>query len=69
MAKGAKTFATMDSHFAQPHENFSLCSVLITENVQSMDQKEWLCFIVWNANSPSSDAICLHSLVVVSLVK
>jgi hypothetical protein len=31
--------------------------------------KGMLCFIVWNANSPSSAAICLHSSVIVSLVK
>jgi hypothetical protein len=54
MAKQAKTFTTMDSHFVQPHENFSPCNLLITEHVQPTDQKEWLCFIVCNANSPSS---------------
>jgi hypothetical protein len=51
MAKGAKTFTTMDSHFVWPHENFSSCNLLITEDLQSMDQKEWMCFIVWNAQS------------------
>jgi hypothetical protein len=54
MAKWAKTFAIMDLHFVGPHEHFSLCSLLVTEDVQAMDQKEWLCFIVWNANSPAS---------------
>jgi hypothetical protein len=34
-----------------------------------MDQKEWLCFTVWNANGPSSAAICLHLSVTVSLVE
>jgi hypothetical protein len=34
-----------------------------------MDLKEWLCFIVWNTNSPPSAAICLHSSVIVPLVK
>jgi hypothetical protein len=69
MVKGAKTFTTKDSHFVRPHENISSCSLLVTENVQSMDQKEWLCLIVWNANSPSLAAICLRSLVIVSMVK
>jgi hypothetical protein len=68
MAKGAKTFTTMDSHFVRPHEIIFSCNLLITKDVQSMDGKEWLCFIVWNADSPS-DAICLHSSVIVSLVK
>jgi hypothetical protein len=54
MVKGAKTFTTVDSHFVRAHENFSSCNLLITEDVQSMGRKEWLCFIVWNANSPSS---------------
>jgi hypothetical protein len=66
MAKGAKTFTTIDSHFVRPHENFSSCNLLITENVQSMDRKEW--FIVWNASSPSA-AICLHSSVIVFVGK
>jgi hypothetical protein len=65
MAKEAKTFTTMDSHIVRPLENFSSCKLPITEDVQSMDRKEWLCFIVWNANSPSSPAICLHSSVIV----
>jgi hypothetical protein len=69
MVESAKKFTTMDSHFVWPHKNFSSCNLLTTEDVQSMDRKEWLCFIVWNANSPSSAAICLHSSVVVSLVK
>jgi hypothetical protein len=69
MAKGAKTFTTMGSLFIRPHENFSSCSLLITEDVQSMDRKEWLCFIVCNANSPSPAAICLDSSVTVSFVK
>jgi hypothetical protein len=69
MAERAETFTTKDSHFVRPHENFSSCNLLITEDVQSMDRKEWLCFIVWNANSPSSGAICLHSSVTVSFVK
>jgi hypothetical protein len=68
MAKMAKTFITMDSHFVRPHENFSLCKLLIIEDVQSMDREEWLCLTVCNANSPSSAAICLHSSVIVSLV-
>jgi hypothetical protein len=59
----------MDSHFVRLHENFSSCNPLITEDVQSMDRKEWLCFIVWNENCLSSAAICLHSSVIVSLVK
>jgi hypothetical protein len=67
MAKGAKTFTTMESHFVQQHENFSSCN-LITADVQSMGQKEWLCFIVWDANSPSSAAVRLHSSVIVCLV-
>jgi hypothetical protein len=50
MAKGAMTFTTMDSHFVRPHENFSSCN-LITKDVQSVDQQEWLCFTVWNAKS------------------
>jgi hypothetical protein len=69
MAKGAKTFTTMDSHFVPPHEKFSLRNPLIPEDVQFMDRKQWLCFIVWNANSPSSAAIYLHSSVTVSLVE
>jgi hypothetical protein len=69
MVKGAKTFTTMDSHFIRPHEEFSSSNLLITEDVQSMDRTEWLCLIVWNANSPSSAVICLHSSVIVSLVK
>jgi hypothetical protein len=69
MAKGANTFTTMDSHFVQPHENFSSCNLLIAEDVQSMDRKEWLCLIVWNANTPSTAAICLQSSVVVPFVK
>jgi hypothetical protein len=44
MAKAAKTFTTMDSHFARPNENFSLCNLLITEDVQSMDRKGMVVF-------------------------
>jgi hypothetical protein len=68
MAKGAETFTEMDSHFFRPHENFSSCNLLITGDVQSIDRKEWLCFIVCNANSPSLAAVCLNSSVIVSLV-
>jgi hypothetical protein len=57
--KRAKTFTTMDSHFVRPVENFSSCNLLITEDIQSMDQKEWLCFVLWNANSPSA-VVCLQ---------
>jgi hypothetical protein len=53
MAKGAKTFITTASHFVRPHENFCTCRFLTTEDVQSIDWKEWLCLIVWNANNPS----------------
>jgi hypothetical protein len=69
MVKGAKTFTTIDSHFVLPHENFTACNLLITEDAKPMHRKEWLCFIVWNANSPSSAAVHLQSSVVVSLVK
>jgi hypothetical protein len=41
----------------------------ITEDVQSIDRKEWLCLFVWNANNPSYAAMCLSSSVIVSLVK
>jgi hypothetical protein len=68
MVKGVKTFTTVDLHFVRPHQSFSSCSLLITEDVQSMYRKEWLCFIVWNANSPSLAAVCLHSSVIVSFV-
>jgi hypothetical protein len=69
MAKGSKTFTAMDSHFVLTYEDFSSCNFVITDDVQTMDRKEWLCFIVWNANSPSSTAVCLHSSVIVFLVK
>jgi hypothetical protein len=62
MTKGA-------SHFVPPHENVCTCRFLITENVQTIDRKEWLCLIVWNANNPPSAAMCLSSSVIVSLVK
>jgi hypothetical protein len=69
MAKGAKTFTTIASHFVQHHENFCTCRFIITEVAQSIDKKERLCLIVWNANNPSLAAMCLSSLVIVSLVK
>jgi hypothetical protein len=68
MAKGSKIFTSMDSPFVRPHENISSCN-LISEVVQPMDLKDWLCFTVWNANSPSSAAMCLHSSIIVSLEK
>jgi hypothetical protein len=46
-----------DSHFVRRNEKFSSCNLLVTEDEQSMDRKEWLCFIVWNVNSPSSAAV------------
>jgi hypothetical protein len=46
MAKGAKTFTTVGSHFVRPHENVSSCNLLINEDVQSMDRKEWLFYCV-----------------------
>jgi hypothetical protein len=69
MAKGAKTFTAIASHFVRPHEHFCICRFLVTEDLHSIDRREWLCLIVWNANNPSSAAMCLSSSVIVSLVK
>jgi hypothetical protein len=44
MAKGAKTFTTMGSYFLRPHENFSSCNILVTEDVKSMDRKGMVVF-------------------------
>jgi hypothetical protein len=51
------------------HEIVCTFRFLITEDVQSIDRKERLCLIVWNASNPPSAAMCLSSFVIVSLVK
>jgi hypothetical protein len=67
-AKGSKEFTTLYSHFVRLREKFPRAIFLSLRMYNPWIERNG-CFIVWNVNSPSSAAICLHSSVIVSLVK